>query len=60
MDSDHGVPEVVLIQMSSWRWEHSCSKHVKDSNKHITEKVVRQVGCLPELREDGRSEIYKI
>jgi len=24
-------------------------KHVEDSNKHITEGIVRQVGYLPEL-----------
>jgi len=22
------IPEVVLIQLSSWGWTHSCSKHV--------------------------------
>ena len=26
-----------------------CSKHVEDSNKHIIEETVRQVGYLPEL-----------
>ena len=30
--------------------EQSCSKHVEDSNKHIIEDIVRQVGHLPELR----------
>jgi hypothetical protein len=29
--------------------EHSCSKHVEDSNKHIIEGTVRQIGHLPEL-----------
>jgi len=43
------MPKVVLIQLSSWRWAHSCSKHVEDSNKHIIEGIVRQVGHLPEL-----------
>jgi hypothetical protein len=41
--------------------EHGgCSKHVEDSNKHIIEKIVRQVDYLPELYEDARSEKYKI
>jgi len=31
-------------------------KHVEDSNKHIIEETVRQVGHLPELYEDARSE----
>jgi hypothetical protein len=31
-----------------------------NSNKHIIEKIVRQVGHLPELYEDARSEKYKI
>jgi len=35
-------------------------KHVEDSNKHITEEIVRQVGYLPELYEDARSKKYKI
>jgi hypothetical protein len=42
------IPEVVLIQLSSWGWAHSCSKHVGDSNKHIIAEIVRQVGHLPE------------
>jgi len=42
------IPEVVLIQLSSWRWAQSCSKDVEDSNKHIIEEIVRQVGHLPE------------
>jgi hypothetical protein len=37
-----------------------CSKHAEDSNEHITEETVRQVGHLPELYEDARSEKYKI
>jgi len=56
------IPEAVFIQLSSWGWTHSCSKHVEDSNKHIIEEIVRQVGYLPELNEDARSEkkyIYK-
>ena len=43
------IPEVVLIQLSSWRWAQSCLKHVGDPNKHIIEETVRQVGHLPEL-----------
>jgi len=43
------IPEVVLIQLSSRGWTQSCPKHVDDSNKHITEETVRQVGHLPEL-----------
>jgi len=31
---------------------------VEDSNKHIIEETVRQVGHLPELYEDTRSEKY--
>jgi hypothetical protein len=54
------IPEVVLIQLSSWGWAQSCSKHVEDSNKHIIEEIVCQVGHLPELYEDARSDKYKI
>jgi hypothetical protein len=54
------IPEIALIQLSSWRWAQSCSKHVEDSNKHIIEEVVCQVCHLPELYEDARSEKYKI
>jgi hypothetical protein len=35
-------------------------KHVGNSNKHIIEEIMRQVGHLPELYEDARSEKYKI
>jgi hypothetical protein len=28
-----------------------------ESNKHIIKEIVRQVGYLPELYEDARSEI---
>ena len=38
-----------LMQLSSWGWARGCSKHVEDSNKHIIEETVRQVGYLPEL-----------
>jgi hypothetical protein len=31
-------------------------EHVEDSNKHIIEEIVRQVGCLPELDEDALPE----
>jgi hypothetical protein len=41
--------KVVFIQLSSWRWAQSCSKHVEDSNKHIIEEIMRQVGHFPEL-----------
>ena len=34
------------------------SKHVEDSNKHIIEEIVLQVGYLPELYKDARSEKY--
>jgi len=50
------IPDVVLIQLSSCGCVHSCSKHVEDSNKHTVEETVRQVGHLPELYEDARSE----
>jgi len=50
----------LLIQLSSWGWAQSCSKHVEDSNKHIIEEIVRQGGHLPELYQDARSEKYKI
>jgi len=33
--------------LSSWRWAHSCSKHVEDSNKHIIQ-IVCLVGYLPD------------
>ena len=33
---------------------------VEDSNEHIIEETVRQVGYLPELYEDARFEKYKI
>jgi len=46
------------MHLSSWGWAQSCSKHVEDSNKHIIEETVRQVGYLPELYEDARSEKY--
>ena len=42
------IPEVVLIQLSFLGWAQSCSKHVEDSNKHIIEEIVRQVGRLPD------------
>ena len=54
------IPDVVLIQLFSCGWAHSCSKHVEDSNKHIIEESVRQVDYLPELYEDVRSEKYRI
>jgi len=54
------IPEVVLIQLSSWGWAHSCSKHVEDSNKPVIEEIVSQVDYLPELYEDALSEKYNI
>jgi hypothetical protein len=33
------TPEIVFIQLSSWGWTHSCSKHVEDSNKRIIVKL---------------------
>ena len=42
------IPEVVFIQLSSWGWAQSCSKHVEDSNKQIIEEIECQVGYLPE------------
>ena len=50
------IPEVVLIQLSSWGWARSCSKHVEDSNKHIIKEIVHKFGYLQELYEDARSE----
>ena len=41
------IPDV-SIQLSSWRWAQGCSKHLEDSNKHIIEEIVRQVGYLSE------------
>ena len=43
------IPDVVLIQLFSWGWAHSCSKHVDDSNKHNIEETVRRVGYSPEF-----------
>jgi hypothetical protein len=33
-------------------------KHLEDSNKRNIEEIVREVGYLPELYEDARSEKY--
>ena len=49
------INTIVLPRMSTELLEtcrglaQSCSKHVEDSNKHIIEETVRQVGHLPEL-----------
>ena len=43
------ISDFILIQFSSWGRAHNCSKHVEDSNKHIIEEIVHQVGHLPEL-----------
>ena len=51
------IPDVVLIQLSSWGWAHSCSKHVEDSNKHIIEELLRLVGYLSELSATVTAEI---
>ena len=48
-----------LIQLSSWGWARSCSKHIQDSNKHIIEEIVSQVGYPPELYEDALSKKCK-
>ena len=29
------IPDVVLMQLSSWKWAQQCSKHVEESNKCI-------------------------
>jgi hypothetical protein len=47
--------------MSSWGWAQGCSKHAEDSNKHIIEEIVPEVGYLPEfqqrqLREERRNK----
>jgi hypothetical protein len=34
-----------------------CSKHVEDSNKHIIEEIVREVGHLPEIYIDNYDRI---
>jgi hypothetical protein len=44
------IPDVVWIQLSSWGWAQSCSKHVEDSNKHIIGEIVGQAGYLPDLQ----------
>jgi hypothetical protein len=42
-------------------WCNKTCRMREDSNKHIVEEIVRQVGHLPELYEDARSEkIYFI
>ena len=40
------IPDVVLIQLFSWWWTHSCPKHVENRNKHKWKGIVRQVGYL--------------
>ena len=49
---------IILIHLSSWGWAQSCFKHVEDSNKHIIEEILRQVGHLPE--ESHFSVVVKI
>jgi hypothetical protein len=51
------MPDVVLIQLSSRGWAHSCSKHVEDSNKRIIEEIVRQFGYLPEQELPTRTRV---
>jgi hypothetical protein len=48
------INTIVLLRVSTQSLEH-----VEDSNKHIIEEIVRQVGYLPELYEDARSEKHK-
>ena len=52
------IPEDVLIQLSSWGWAQSCSKRVEDSNKHMIEEIVRQVGYLPEQNVSVNTEQF--
>jgi len=33
------IPDVILIQLSSWEWAQSYSKHVDNSNKYIIKKL---------------------
>jgi hypothetical protein len=49
------INTIVLLRIAQ-----GCSKHVENSNKHITEEIVRQGGYLPALYEDARPEKYKI
>jgi len=50
----------ILIQLASWGWAQACSKHIEDSNKHIIEETVLQVGYLPELYKNAQSGKYNI
>ena len=54
------IPEVVFIQLSSWGWEQSYSKHVEDSDKCIIEEIVRQVGYLTEVPDVVRWVLYLV
>jgi len=38
------IPDVVLIHLSSWRWEKQCSKHVEKCNVYWNKEFVQQVG----------------
>ena len=49
------INTIVLLRIAQ-----SCSKHVEDSNKHIIEETVGQVGHLPKLYKAARSEKYKL
>jgi hypothetical protein len=42
------------MQLSSWRWAQCCSKYVEDSNKNITDEIVRLVGHLTESKDKCR------
>ena len=50
------INTIVLLKMSTKLLE-TC---IENSNKHIIEETVCQVGHLPELYEDARSEKYKM
>ena len=44
----HYIRMHVLIQLSSWRWAHQCSKHVEECNKCIKIKNL----CIKLLKKD--------
>ena len=50
------INTIVLLKMSTKLLE-TC---IENSNKHIIEETVCQVGHLPELYEGARSEKYKL
>jgi len=46
---------LVAVRYTEWPLD-TCLKHVQDSNKRSIEGTARQVGYLPELYKDVRSE----